>query len=199
MQRGRSTTEQGAYRFGRTVISVVTTPPDELGVEAIVSPANSRGVMGVGTAGLLRLRGGGEIEREAMAVAPLTVGTVVVTTAGDLQRDGTRFIFHAVIANALGSPTREQDVRQATVAWLEAAARERVRSLAVPILRSGQSLLALSSEAAFSVMIEEIIAHLRRYPTRISRIVILAQDGREREMIGNVLDTAHTLWWEIRT
>src|SRR5690606_6988420 len=142
-------------RFGRTVVIPSADSLFSHQVDAIVAPANRRGVMGVGTAGLVRLEGGQDIEREAMAHAPLILGTAVVTTSGKLAARGTRAIIHAVVADALGSPTREQTIRDATTAVLEAADKARVRSLAMPALASGKVSSSLDDDAAFLVMIEE--------------------------------------------
>ncbi|HSH22261.1 MAG TPA: macro domain-containing protein, partial [Candidatus Caenarcaniphilales bacterium] len=74
--------------FGRTVLQAVAGTVLNVGADGIVCPANRRGVMGVGVAGAVRLAGGVEIEREAMAAAPLAVGTAIVTGPGELAARG---------------------------------------------------------------------------------------------------------------
>jgi O-acetyl-ADP-ribose deacetylase (regulator of RNase III) len=185
-------------RFGRTVVVASADSLFSHQVEAIVAPANRRGVMGVGTAGLVRLEGGQEIEREVMAQAPITLGTAYVTTSGKLADRGTRAIIHAVVADALGSPTREKTVRHATTAVLEAADRERVRSIAIPSLSSGQSSSSLQSETVFLIMIEEIVAYLRRFTSRLDRIVLICHDERETRILDHALAEARRMWWGLR-
>lgn len=160
-------------RFGRTVVMASAESLFAYQVDAIVCPANSRGVMGVGIAGLVRAEGGHEIEREAMTRAPMTLGDAQVTGSGRLATRGTRGIIHAVVADALGSPVREKTIRHATTAVLEAAEANRYRSLALPILMSGQHSSLIRSEAVALSMIEEIVAYLRRFTSRLDRIVLI--------------------------
>lgn len=185
-------------RFGRTVVLASSDSPFSHRVDAIVAPANRRGVMGVGTAGLVRLEGGQEIEREAMERAPLTLGTAVVTTSGRLAERGTRAIIHAVVADALGSPTRETIVRDALTAVLEIADHEKVRSIAIPPLTSGQASSSLQGETVFLVMIEEIVAYLRRFTSRLDRIVLICTDEREVRRLDHALAEARRMWWGLR-
>jgi O-acetyl-ADP-ribose deacetylase (regulator of RNase III) len=128
----------------------------------------------------------------------MTLGTAVVTEAGKLGSHGTRAIIHAVVADALGSPTREKTVRDATTAMLEAADRERVRSLATPALTSGPMTSSLNAETAFLVMIEEIVAYLRRFTSRLDRIVLICHDEREVRTLEHALAEARRMWWGLR-
>jgi O-acetyl-ADP-ribose deacetylase len=185
-------------RFGRTIVVPAVGSLVSHGVEAIVAPANRRGVMGVGAAGQIRLEGGQDIEREAMERAPHTLGTAVVTTSGKLSERGTRAIIHAVVADALGSPTREDSVREATTAILEAADRERVRSIAVPPLVSGQARSSVQGETVLLIMIEEIVAYLRRFTSRLDRIVLMCTDEREARRLDHALAEARRMWWGLR-
>lgn len=185
-------------RFGRTVVIPSADSLFSHQVDAIVAPANRRGVMGVGTAGLVRLEGGQDIEREAMAHAPLILGTAVVTTSGKLAARGTRAIIHAVVADSLGSPTREQTIRDATTAVLEAADKARVRSLAMPALASGKVSSSLDDDAAFLVMIEELVAYLRRFTSRLDRVVLICHDEREVRALDHALAEARRMWWGLR-
>ena len=98
-----------AFRFGRTIVSVAVG--DLLGQEAevIVVAANRRGVLGpLATPGLSGLRslGGSEIEREAMSLAPLDLGTAVVTGASGLEERSVRAVVHAVVHPVLGERAR---------------------------------------------------------------------------------------------
>jgi O-acetyl-ADP-ribose deacetylase (regulator of RNase III) len=185
-------------RFGRTVVLPSSESLFSHRVEAIVAPANRRGVMGVATAGLVRLEGGQEIEREAMERAPLTLGTAIMTSSGKLMEHGTRAIIHAVVADALGSPTRETTVRDAMTAILELADQEKIRSLAIPPLTSGQTSSTLQRETAFLIMIEEIVAYLRRFASRVDRIVLICHDEREARRLDHALAEARRMWWGLR-
>lgn len=185
-------------RFGRTLVVPSADSIFDLDVDAIVSPANRRGVMGVGVAGLIRLQGGPEIEREAMAHAPMTLGIAISTTSGKLAGEGTRTIIHAVISDALGAPTREETIRRATTAALELADRSRLRAVALPPLGTGPGPGRFGSDAVFLIMIEEIVAHLRRFTSRLDRIVLVCRDQRESRAMEAALTEARRLWWGLQ-
>ena len=185
-------------RFGRTLLLASAEDILAHDVEAVVTPANRRGVMGVGVAGQIRLRGGEEIEREAMAQAPLLVGHAIATSAGRLQEHGTRLIIHAVTSDALGAPTRADIIHRATVAALQLADQHRVRSIAIPPLGAGVGTGRFQSETVFLMMIEEIVAHLRRFTSRLDRIVLVCHDEREVREVEAALAEARRLWWGIR-
>ena len=189
---------EGGVRVGRTVVRAVAGELLDVAADAIVCPANRRGVMGVGAAGAVRIAGGVEIEREAMAAAPLTVGTAVATGPGRLVDRGVRVIIHAVVADALGAPTRPDIVRQATSEALKLADRHRARTLALPPLGVGLGPGRLSTESVAALTIEEILAHLRRFSSRLERIVLVARADEEADDLSALLLEARQYWWSIQ-
>lgn len=198
MQPAHPVSDPAGVRFGRTL--VVTSHADALhqNVQSIACPANRRGVMGAGIAGAIRIAGGIEIEREAMARAPLSIGTAIATTSGMLSERGVRCIIHAVVSDALGAPTRRDIVAHATSSVLEQADQQRVRSLLIPPLGVGLGPGRLAGTAVTEVMIEEIVAHLRRFQSRMDTIVMLQQDPRESAFVEDALEEARRLFWESR-
>lgn len=190
--------DQTGVRFGRTVVVTSHVDVFDHAVQAIACPANRRGVMGAGIAGALRLAGGIEIEREAMAQAPLSIGTAIATTSGTLSERGVRCIIHAIVSDALGAPTRKDIVAHATSSVLEQADRLRVKSLLIPPLGLGLGPGRLAGTAVTEVMIEEIIAHLRRFRSRMDTIVLHQQDRRESDFVREALEEARRLFWEVR-
>jgi O-acetyl-ADP-ribose deacetylase (regulator of RNase III) len=190
--------ESSGVRFGRTLIVPTIGDLFDQEVQAIVCPANRRGVMGAGIAGRVRLAGGIDIEREAMAQAPLAVGAAVSTGAGALAGRGVKAVIHAVVSDALGAPTRIDIVQSATAAALKEADRLRVRSLLMPPLGSGLGSGRLPSGTVSAAMIEEIVAHLRRFTCRLERIVLSQSDAREAETIRKALLEARGLWWGLK-
>ena len=62
--------------------------------DAVANAANDRLWMGAGVAGALKRTGGEEIEREAMAQAPIDIGSAVATTAGRLP---ARWVIHGAV------------------------------------------------------------------------------------------------------
>jgi O-acetyl-ADP-ribose deacetylase (regulator of RNase III) len=163
-------------------------------VEAIVCAANQRGVTGVGMAGALRLGGGTEIEREIMSHAPLIPGHAYVTGAGALNQRGVRYVIHAVVLADLGAPARQEDVRRATTAALWELDKLGVQTVSMPPLGAGLGTGALTTTRVRLLMIEEIVAHLRRFHSRIERIVLLCQDDRDVAATRQGLLEARVLW-----
>lgn len=185
-------------RFGRTLVTASALDLLDHHAEAIVCPANRRGVMGVGLAGMIRHAGGVEIEREAMAMAPLSVGTAVSSTSGSLGNRGVRIIIHAVVSDALGAPTRQDIVRKATTAALHVSDHHRVRSIVIPPLGSGLGPGRLPTNVVSALMIEEIVAHLRRFSSRIDRIILAQNDQSEVIDVLSTIREARKLFWGVR-
>src|SRR5438876_4074352 len=86
-------------------------------VDAIANAANDRLWMGAGVAGALKRSGGDEIEREAMALGPIPLGSAVATTAGNLPAS---WVVHGAV---MGQDLRTDGdlVGRATLSCLEVA------------------------------------------------------------------------------
>jgi O-acetyl-ADP-ribose deacetylase (regulator of RNase III) len=167
--------------------------------EVIVIPANRRGMLAAGVAGHVRLRGGVEIERDLMQQAPLTLGTSVATTSGDLAAEGVTMVMHAIVFDDLGGGTRIDIVRRAIESVLESADRHRVRSIVIPPLGTGVGHGRLPHDAVYATLVEAIAAHLRRFSSRIDRIWLLCPDTRDTRSVFALVQEAHTLWWRMKT
>ena len=107
----------------------------EADAEAIVNAANSQGLMGGGVAGFLKKAAGPEVEREALAQAPIPVGRAAVTTAGELKQ--FRAIVHAPTMELPAMRIPAENVYEATRGALEAADEEGFASLALPGMGTG--------------------------------------------------------------
>lgn len=193
-----SAEREDGVRFGRTLLDASASMLLDHHAEAIVCPANRRGVMGVGLAGVIRHAGGIEIEREAMELAPLSIGTAVPTAPGSLAERGVRIVIHAVVSDSLGAPTRQDIVRRATTAALELADRHRIRSIVMPPLGSGLGPGRLPTNVVTTVMIEEIVAHLRRFTSRIERITLVLSDSGDAAEAIVTIQEARKLFWGLR-
>jgi len=112
--------------------------------------------MGSGVAGALKRAGGEEIEREALAQAPIPIGEAVVTTAGRLP---ARHVIHAA---AMGQDltTDETKIARATENALRRADELRLRSIAFPALGTGVGGFPLGDCAR--IMIDAVRRHLER-------------------------------------
>lgn len=193
-----TTDDEDGVRFGRTLLVAVVGGPVDQAVDVVVCSANRRGVMGVGVAGAIRLAGGAEIEREIMQHAPLTMGSAYTTSSGSLTELGIRYVVHGVVSSELGSPSREDVVRRATTSVLREVDRVRARSVAFPPLGAGFGPDKLTTHQVTLVMIEEIVAHVRRFTSRIERIALLCRDQREVRATHEALTEARVLWLGIR-
>ena len=118
-------------------------------VDAVANAANDRLWMGAGVAGALKRAGGDEIEREAMALGPISLGGAVATSAGRLP---ARWVIHGAV---MGQDLRTNGnlVRRTTRSCLELADELGCRSLALPAFGTGVGGFALPECAA--IMVEE--------------------------------------------
>ena len=101
--------------------------------DAIVNAANNHLWMGAGVAGAIKRVGGSEIESEAIRNGPISVGEVVVTSAGKLK---AKYVIHAAV---MGQDlcTDAEKIRQATKNSLIKANELNLKSVAFPALGTG--------------------------------------------------------------
>lgn len=186
------------FRFGRTVVAVAIGDLLSQDAEGIVFAANRRGVMGsLAIPGLSGLRslGGSDIEREAMALAPLDLGSAIVTGPGGLAERGARAVIHAVIHPALGERARTEHVRRAVPAALLAASRSQVRSLAMPLLGVESLAARTDIEPMVEAMVLELVGVLRRSVPRLDRVTIVCRFADHAEVATTALTNARARVW----
>jgi O-acetyl-ADP-ribose deacetylase (regulator of RNase III) len=137
--------------------------------DAIANAANDRLWMGAGVAGALKRAGGEEIEREAMAIGGIPLGSAVATTAGRLH---ARWVIHGAV---MGQDLRTDAdlVRRTTRSCLEVADELGCRSLALPAFGTGVGGFPLGECAG--IMVEEA----RIFPAETLELVIFAVYGSE--------------------
>ena len=137
--------------------------------DAIANAANDRLWMGAGVAGAIKRVGGEEIEREAMAIGGIELGTAVATTAGRLR---ARWVIHGAV---MGQDLRTDAdlVRRTTRSCLEVAEELGCRSLALPAFGTGVGGFPLTDCAR--IMVEEA----RIFPAESLEHVIFAVYGSE--------------------
>jgi O-acetyl-ADP-ribose deacetylase (regulator of RNase III) len=156
----------------------------------IVVAANRRGVLGpLATPGLSGLRslGGSEIEREAMSLAPLDLGTAVVTGASGLEERGIRAVVHAVVHPALGERARIEDVRRAVPAALTAVSKS---PLGVESLAAKADV-----DAMVAAVVDELVGSLRRSIRRLDRLTIVCRFVEHAETVEAALAKARERVW----
>lgn len=195
MNESRLPTE---FPFGRTLVTVAVGDLLAQGAEMIVLPANRRGVLGpLATPGLngLRSLGGSEIEREAMARAPLDLGTAVMTGAAGLSELGVAAVIHAVVHPALGERARPEYVRRAIPAILGVASTAPHYTLALPLLGVDSAASADETQAAITTLVNELIAAMRRSYPRIDRITITCRFESQALLVRQALLQARERSW----
>ena len=188
-----------AVRFGRTVVHPATGDLIDQPVQAIVYAANSRGVMGAGPSGSVRLVGGQEIEREAMEAAPFDLGTAFVTGPGRLAERGIEAIIHAVVAPLLGESAELPEVRRALEASLREVDARRYHSLAMPLLGVRAEATIAERTDIVEALVEELVAHLRRGGSRLESVIIVSRFADDLAMILDTLARARQRSWTNRT
>lgn len=133
--------------------------------DAIVNPADPRGTMAEGVSAAIKAEGGDEIEKEAVAKAPLAVGTAIATTAGRLQN---LYVIHVALAGEPGGPSSRENVKLAAAAVLALAEELKVESVAIPGLGTGAGKVPPKDSAA--AIIEAITAHRAKSITDITLV-----------------------------
>lgn len=120
-------------------LEVVAGDIASLEVDAVANAANDHLWMGAGVAGALKRAGGEAIEREAMELGPIPVGTAVATSAGRLP---ARYVVHGAV---MGQDLRTNAglVAQTTRACLALADELGCRTLALPAFGTGVGGLPL--------------------------------------------------------
>jgi O-acetyl-ADP-ribose deacetylase (regulator of RNase III) len=148
--------------------------------DAIVNPADPGGVMAGGVAGAIKAAGGEEIEKEALAKAPLAPGTAVATTAGALPNI---YVIHVAVADEPGGASSAENVKRAASAALALAEELKIASVAIPGLgtRAGK----VSPEESAGAILEAIEAHR---PKSVSDITLIGRDEAIVEAFVRVLE-----------
>ena len=190
-----SQTTPGA-RFGRTLLTTALGDPLAQEVDALVLGTNRRGLMGAGTATVIRLTGGPEIEREAMEQAPLDIGDAITTTSGRLAERGIGLLIHAVVSDELGGVSRSEDVRRAVGSALLVAAERKVRTLAMPAIGGGTGPEQLPMAVAAEVIVDETISFLRRSTRRFDRVIYVARSTDDQAVFDAAIIRGRARSWE---
>ena len=148
--------------------------------DAVANAANDRLWMGAGVAGALKRAGGDEIEREAMALGPIPLGTAVATTAGRLP--ARRVIHGAVMGQDLR--TDADLVRRTTRSCLELADELGCRSLALPAFGTGVGGFPLPECARI------MVAEARGFgPRSLERVIFAVFGGEAYEAFSSALSS----------
>ena len=143
-------------------LEVVDGDIASLEVDAIANAANNALWMGAGVAGAIKRAGGEEIEREAVALGPIEVGSAVATGAGRLP---AKHVIHGAV---MGQDLRTDAelVGRTTESCLELADELGCRSLALPAFGTGVGGFPL--EECARIMVGTARAH---EPASLERVL----------------------------
>ena len=120
--------------LGDVKVRVLKGDITKIQADAIVNPANSLMIMGGGVAGAIKRAGGANIEREALAKAPVRVGDAISTGAGRLP---AKHVIHAPTMERPAMRIGVDNVYKATLAALKEAERLGVKTIAFPGMGTG--------------------------------------------------------------
>ena len=140
----------------------------ELDVESVVNPANSLLQMGGGLAGLIKQKGGEQIEKEAARQGPISVGQAVLTSGGSLK---CKYIIHSPTMERPVEKSSVENIRLAVLAALKCADDYQVTSIAFPGMGTG--IGAVPKDQAAQSMLETINSYCPMY---VEKIYVVAKD-----------------------
>lgn len=164
-------------------------------VQAVIYPANSRGVMGTGAISAVRSSAGLDVEREAMSYAPIEPGTAVVTTSGRLADRGIEAIIHAVVTEQLGQRIERSTLRRAIASALRIADERRFHTVAMPIMGIAADDSLDARTHMIEAIIDESVAHARRSTTRVEQLIITARFEDDLPILADALAQMRERRW----
>jgi len=108
----------------------------EANTDAIAIESSVYGAMPRGLGLVVKTLAGDEVEKESKRICrkngKMEEGTCFSTNAGNLQEIGIKRIYHAVIAQSPGGLTSSYNIERSVRCVLEKAAKEGMRSIAIP-------------------------------------------------------------------
>ncbi len=142
----------------------------KLDVDGFIYYARPDLQLGSGFGGMIRRRGGADIQKELNAQAPRNVGEAVITSAGKLL---ARFIVHAV-GPKLGESQFESKLESTIVNSLGCCEKMKAHRIAMPPLGTGYHGLSIETCASITMT---AIADISTQLNYLSEIVICLRDA----------------------
>ena len=184
-----------AVEFGRTRISFAAGELSDQPVQAVICPANARGMMPSSGSHALRVSTGPDVERQVRALAPLNVGTAIVTSSGKLAQRGIERLIHAIVTGEPGTAALLPTVRDALSSALELAHRERMRNLAIPILGNDAGSAQEKRLLWIEGIVDVVVAHLRRDRSSLDFIILVSRYPDDQSFVLAALANARARSW----
>ena len=190
-----NTTDSQHIAFGRAQIVSQSGETFDQAVQTIISPANTRGIMPASGAHSLRSVAGAELERIMMGMAPLQLGSAVITGSGKLSERRIESIIHVVVSAEPGGERSLPVVRKALASGFELAFRERIHSIAVPLLTGAHLDTPDQLRQWIDGIVDEVVAHLRRDRVRLESIVMVSRYPGDIDILNDALAEARSAAW----
>ena len=131
-----------------------------------------------------------------MGLAPLDLGTAIVTDASGLEERGIRAVIHAVVHPALGERARIEHVRRAVPAVLLVASSNRLRTIAMPLLGVESLAAKPDVDAMVAALVDELVGHVCAVPCRDSTgVTIVCRFSEQAETVETALARARERVW----
>lgn len=124
-------------------------------VDAIVSPEPNDLKMNTGVAAVIKEKGGEAIQESIDKIAPISLGEVVVTSAGALP---AKYIFHIAILEHMQKSSPREKLQLAVKNCLLRAEELKVKSIVFPSL--GLSNAKFPYDMCARIMLEHILCYL---------------------------------------
>lgn len=168
------------------VIRLVKGDITDLEVDAIVNAANSQLKMGGGVAGVIRRKGGEEIQRECdewvARHGPVPVGKAAITSGGRLK---ARYVVHAV-GPVWGEGDEEAKLRSAFYSSIKLAEEKGVNSIAFPAISTG--VFGVPGEVSARALLEAAIDYAKSRRCKIRNIIFCLYDEAMYEVFLKTLN-----------
>ena len=158
-----------SIKLNGTQLDLIEADITELDVDAIVNPANEDLKLGSGVAGAIREKGGPSIQRECDRIGGTSVGTAVITGAGELPQI---HVIHAV-GPKMGEGEEDRKLSSAVRSSLALADRHDLKSIAIPAISTGNFGFPVSRCAR--VTLTEIHRYLQG-GTKLERVAVCLFD-----------------------
>jgi serine/threonine-protein kinase len=172
--------DKNTFRVGACTVSFVVGDLALSQADAIVSSANYELTMRIGVGNALRLRGGDEIEAEALTHGEQPLGQCIATKAGKLA---ARHVLHAVSAWNEASC-----VGRAMCRSLLLSDELGHRSLALPALGTGAAKVSL--EMCANAMMSSLSWHVALGGTRLENVRVYLGDEAKLKVFRDVAEEA---------
>ncbi|MCA9400694.1 MAG: NUDIX domain-containing protein [Candidatus Omnitrophica bacterium] len=153
-----------------TDIEIIRNDITELEVDAVVVSVNDQMIMDDGLAKQISEKAGEVVIKEARKKAPVPVGEVIWTNAGDLRAN---YILHVATVKK-GSVVDQVGLRTAIRNMLECAHDIKAISLAIPALGCGKGRFPLIGCA--KIITQEILKFLKKPDRHLCEIFICLRD-----------------------